>query len=241
MSSERLDDTCYKDETFRMLTHDIVYFAKNTETDSKIGTFDSWEIIDEVTAIKTCDKSFFEYNGSGVPKGICWFFGAEELETSENKAFSAKGRVTLANGNVICEFQVKDLTPDGANAGRQTWQCDGIELFFDRAPEQIQLPHPEVYTQEVFRMFINPYDKKKLTLEHCKGIGLTEKDCSLKVNIENDGYRIRLEFPLKYGKWLGFTWKANNAGKKMQTLAWGTPGRDDFFKNRLAFGCVSSD
>lgn len=162
-------------------------------------------------------------------------------KTSENKAFSAKGRVTLANGNVICEFQVKDLTPDGANAGRQTWQCDGIELFFDRAPEQIQLPHPEVYTQEVFRMFINPYDKKKLTLEHCKGIGLTEKDCSLKVNIENDGYRIRLEFPLKYGKWLGFTWKANNAGKKMQTLAWGTPGRDDFFKNRLAFGCVSSD
>ena len=45
----------------------------------RIGTFDSWEIIDENTAIKHCDKSFFDYNGSGVPKDICWFFGAEDL------------------------------------------------------------------------------------------------------------------------------------------------------------------
>ena len=37
---------------------------------SKFGKFDSWEIIDENTAIKTCDKSFFEHNGSGVPKDI---------------------------------------------------------------------------------------------------------------------------------------------------------------------------
>lgn len=54
----------------------------------KPGHYDSWEIVDEVTAIKTCDKSFFDYNGSGVPKGICWFFDAEELETSENKSLS---------------------------------------------------------------------------------------------------------------------------------------------------------
>lgn len=54
----------------------------------KPSHYDSWEIVDEVTAIKTCDKSFFEYNGSGVPRGICWFFGAEELVTSENKSLS---------------------------------------------------------------------------------------------------------------------------------------------------------
>lgn len=52
---------------------------------SKLGKFDSWEIIDEVTAIKHCDKSFFEYNTSGVPKGICWFFDAEELADGESK------------------------------------------------------------------------------------------------------------------------------------------------------------
>lgn len=49
----------------------------------KTGVFDSWEIIDENTAVKTCDKSFFDYNGSGVPKDICWFFGADALQQGE--------------------------------------------------------------------------------------------------------------------------------------------------------------
>ena len=49
-----------------------------------IGHFDSWEIIDENTAIKTCDKSFFEHNGSGVPKDICWFFQAEDIPSGES-------------------------------------------------------------------------------------------------------------------------------------------------------------
>lgn len=48
------------------------------------GHFDSWEIIDENTAIKTCDKSFFEHNGSGVPKDICWFFQAEDIPSGES-------------------------------------------------------------------------------------------------------------------------------------------------------------
>lgn len=52
---------------------------------SKFGKFDSWEIIDENTAIKTCDKSFFEHNGSGVPKGICWFFDAEDIPSGVSK------------------------------------------------------------------------------------------------------------------------------------------------------------
>ena len=49
----------------------------------KTGIFDSWEIVDADTARKTCDKSFFEQNGSGVPKEICWFFNAEQLERGE--------------------------------------------------------------------------------------------------------------------------------------------------------------
>lgn len=52
-------------------------------TADRAGVFDSWEIIDENTAIKTCDKSFFEHNGSGVPKDICWFFSANQLERGE--------------------------------------------------------------------------------------------------------------------------------------------------------------
>lgn len=51
----------------------------------RTGVFDSWEIIDENTVIKNCDKSFFEHNGSGIPKGICWFFDAEDLSAGENR------------------------------------------------------------------------------------------------------------------------------------------------------------
>ena len=50
-----------------------------------LGVFDSWEIIDYDTAIKHCDKSFFEHNGSGIPKGICWFFEADELNEGEKR------------------------------------------------------------------------------------------------------------------------------------------------------------
>ena len=59
--------------------------AGNTAKQNQFGTFDSWEIIDETTAIKHCDKSFFDYHGSGVPKGICWFFGAEDMDLGETK------------------------------------------------------------------------------------------------------------------------------------------------------------
>ena len=45
----------------------------------ELGQFDSWEIVSETKAIKTCDKSFFRYSGSGVPKQICWFFDAYDL------------------------------------------------------------------------------------------------------------------------------------------------------------------
>ena len=51
----------------------------------KPGHYDSWEIVDEKTAIKTCDKSFFDYNGSGVPKEICWFFDAESIPAGSSK------------------------------------------------------------------------------------------------------------------------------------------------------------
>ena len=63
----------------------IVYadYARCLKGNDRIGSFDSWTILDEKTAIKKCDKSFFEYKGSGVPKEICWFFNAEEMELGQ--------------------------------------------------------------------------------------------------------------------------------------------------------------
>lgn len=68
-----------------------------------IGVFDSWEIINETTAVKTCDKSFFDYNGSGVPKGICWFFDADNLQLGENKKLSIIYNGALYTGRVTNE------------------------------------------------------------------------------------------------------------------------------------------
>ena len=193
---------------------------------------------------------FFKF-GDRIGQSPCRFIetttvanGEKMVLATPDKTFSAEGKVTLSGGKVVCEFLVKDAVPSGPNAGREAWQCDGLEFFFDRAPEQMPLPHAGVYTPDVFRFFINPYDTKPLTLLNGEGIGLQEKECSLKAELEDGGYRIRLEFPLKYGKWLGFAWKANNAAhgkQKMQSLEWGTPGSKDFFQNRLAFGCVSSE
>ena len=86
------------------------------------GHFDSWEIVDEVTAIKTCDKSFFDYNGSGVPKGICWFFGAEELETSENKSIS------LVYNGVTYDAKVQNDSTDRRRV-RIFWNSELGKLF----------------------------------------------------------------------------------------------------------------
>lgn len=55
-----------------------------TDTHST-GRFFSWEIIDERTAIKTCDKSFFEHNETGVPRDISWFFNADSIGRGDSK------------------------------------------------------------------------------------------------------------------------------------------------------------
>ena len=76
------DEAELQDDLSRMMDIYKDYVdSKNPST--RIGDFDSWTIINDNTAIKYCDKSFFDYNGSGVPKGICWFFGAEHLELGQ--------------------------------------------------------------------------------------------------------------------------------------------------------------
>ncbi len=53
-----------------------------------LGKYDSWEILSDSVAVKHCDKSFFEHNGSGVPKGICWYFLADALNPGETRKIS---------------------------------------------------------------------------------------------------------------------------------------------------------
>ena len=88
----------------------------------QMGTFDSWEIIDESTAIKHCDKSFFDYRGSGVPKGICWFFDAEEMSLGETKT------VKLIYNGVQYQGSVKNESTDRRRV-RIFWSTELGNLF----------------------------------------------------------------------------------------------------------------
>ncbi len=80
-------------------------FKNEIDKYSKIGVFDSWEIVSENTAIKTCDKSFFDYNGSGVPKEICWFFDAEDIGAGQSKPLTI-----MYNGNQYTAKLSNDTT-----------------------------------------------------------------------------------------------------------------------------------
>ena len=86
------------------------------------GSFDSWEIIDEHTAIKHCDKSFFDYRDSGVPKGICWFFGAEDMDLGETRT------VRLIYNGVPYPGSIKNESTDRRRV-RIFWSTELGNLF----------------------------------------------------------------------------------------------------------------
>ena len=92
------------------------------ESGHQFGSFDSWEIIDENTAIKHCDKSFFDYRGSGVPKGICWFFDAEDMEPGGTRVLK------LIYNSVQYQGSVKNETTDRRRV-RIFWSVELGNLF----------------------------------------------------------------------------------------------------------------
>ena len=109
-----------RDELYAALTEYGVekYLPQGVVT----GKFDSWEIIDQNTAIKHCDKSFFDYRGSGVPKGICWFFGAEDMEIGETKT------IKLIYNGVQYQGSIKNESSDRRRV-RIFWSPELGNLF----------------------------------------------------------------------------------------------------------------
>ena len=47
--------------------------------EKKYGSFNSWEIINDSTIIKTTDLSLFKHNGSGIPKQSKWFWNVDKI------------------------------------------------------------------------------------------------------------------------------------------------------------------
>ena len=99
------------------------------------GQFDSWEVVNENVARKTCDKSFFKYKGSEIPQAVCWFFDAENI--------NARGRIDL-----VLEF-------DG-------FEYDAYIQKTDKGTDQTSILWDDALAEE-FELFAN--DEKQHVLE----------------------------------------------------------------------------
>ena len=122
-------DAELQDDLRNMMEIYTEYYNRFIQNETKLGVFDSWEILDETTAIKSCDKSFFDYNGSGVPKDICWFFNADSLSQGESKTIKI-----VYDGNEYVGNIIKDST--GVGRTRVFWGSELGSLFRKRANKQ---------------------------------------------------------------------------------------------------------
>lgn len=76
--------------------------------------------------------------------------------TLEKDDFKCTWNITGEGNNVILRFKVVDTTDSGESAGRDMWQQDCIEIFFDNDPLKLIGLNAEIYTPETFRMFVMP-------------------------------------------------------------------------------------
>ena len=77
----------FRDQNFTCKNYRIYDIAAQNldqfNLSKRYGKFDSWDIIDDNTARKTTDMSFFKYKGAAIPRTIRWFFGADNMDTAE--------------------------------------------------------------------------------------------------------------------------------------------------------------
>ena len=110
-------------------------------SEHKTGQFDSWEIVDDVTAIKTCDKSFFAYNGSGVPKEICWFFDAEDIPTGGNKSvkliFEGREFIGKLTNDTTDRRRIQIRWNSDLTKELEVYKADGITAQFIKREEDV--------------------------------------------------------------------------------------------------------
>ena len=86
------------------------------------GQFDSWEVLSETVARKTCDKSFFQYKGSGIPLAIRWFFYAESIEVGK------KYNLVLEYNGIEYSAYIQK-TDNGTNQMRIFWDATLAKRF----------------------------------------------------------------------------------------------------------------
>ncbi len=82
-----------------------------------VREFYSWEIINDKVAIKNCDKSFFEYNQSGIPIEVRPYFEIDNLAQGEKKDICLIFRGKIFKAYLNREYQNTKRT-------RISWNAD---------------------------------------------------------------------------------------------------------------------
>ncbi len=90
--------------------------------------FDSWEILNDTTIIKKTDWSFFEYKGSGIPKGVFPFFKTSKLSSGDKLYITLK-----YNGQEYNAYIEIDKTP--SQRARIFWFADLGNRFTKLYPQ----------------------------------------------------------------------------------------------------------
>lgn len=179
-----------------------------------------------------------------------------QIRKEESPVVRQGEKVSLGKDDFRATFQVKrtadelhlrvdvtDATDSGASLnGRNFWEVDGLELFFDMLPLELKHRHSARYLDSTFRVFVNPRLPEAEQLHawteksHLKNRRISHRAVPTK-----DGYRVELEIPLgefKNGEFIGFGIKINDRTEsgKVRTLFWGAG--DYMHKDRMSFGIV---
>ena len=126
------------------------------------GTFDSWEILSADIAVKTCDKSFFEHNGSGVPKDICWFFNAEDIPSGESQI------ITLRFEGADYSAKVRNDSTDRRRI-QILWNADLSKHFNRYAKAEAAKAQFTRISDTVYEVSINNGGEEELTVKDTIG------------------------------------------------------------------------
>lgn len=157
-------------------------------------------------------------------------------------------KLAAAKGNLTAQFvfvktadqlqlqvTVDDATPSGDANRRNFWEQDCVELFFDAAPTSFMSDHPQTYTDQVCRVFVNP----------CADAG---REITVQGKLVFPGkivktdrqYQVTLDLPEELTRQdFGFDLKVDDAdGAAKATVSASWQNCADNYKNRLGFGLV---
>lgn len=171
-----------------------------------------------------------------------------QINGGANPRFGASYTSWRDEQNLYLVIDVKDGTPSGASGGRNPWEQDCIELFFDTKPDWISSAHPESHHDGVARLFLMPYAADQPVKFQPRGLELFGPALvKHETQKQADGYEIKVTIPFSAlglstpvsSKTIGFEILADNArgaSKAEEQIGWSSDG--NAHQNRITFGYI---